>query len=374
MISLFSLILLLYVISILFYTFKFDTFNQIEIDDDDVQKTTFSIIIPFRNEEKHLLHLLNTLSQLKYPSDLFEILLVDDESKDESVSTCEDWKSKNPDLNIRILNNQFKTKSPKKSAILTALYQVKNQYVLTTDADCLLPENLLLHYNNVIIKNQSDLIAGPVKIIEDSSFWTKFQVLDMMSLQVIGLGSFKTSDALYCNAANLCYRTKTLKTLNAFQSHGHITSGDDVFTLEAFKQHKKKINAIYHEEAIVWTTPEQNFNALTQQRIRWASKAKYYENTWLKVIGVLVLTTNLILIISLILAFFFRSFLQFYWLWLFKLGIDFFTLYIGNKFFKTNLCLRDYITMLLIYPFVSTYLGLLALKGNYSWKGRDYNV
>jgi cellulose synthase/poly-beta-1,6-N-acetylglucosamine synthase-like glycosyltransferase len=366
-----SLLVLIYCICILTYTFRFKAFGKNEIKVNR-SKTKFSIIIPFRNEEEHLPQLLHSIIELDYPSTLFEVLLVDDASEDHSKSICEEWQRHNPGLKVSILENKGLAKSPKKSAILTALQKASGDYILTTDADCQLPESWLLQYDNYIQYQPSDLIAGPVKIIEEKSFWTKFQVLDLMSLQVIGLGSFKTASPLFCNAANLCYRAQSLKDLQAFSQHKDIISGDDVFNLEVFQQNDKIINAIVDERATVWTKAENNFGALTQQRIRWASKTKYYKNKWAVFLGVIVLATNLCLVMSLVLALFYQDFDRFYWLWFFKLSIDFYTLYSGNLFFKFNICWRDYLIMLFIYPFVSSYFGLLSLNGSYQWKGRNH--
>ncbi len=368
-----SLLVLLYCIVMLFYAFRFKAYTPQDLEDKSPQNS-FSIIIPFRNEAQHLPQLLKSISALNYPPSLFEILLIDDHSEDDSKAICEQWLTKNTRLNISILKNQNLAQSPKKSAIMTALEVAEKDYILTTDADCLLPEEWLLHFDEHLQNNASDLVAGPVRIIEDANFWTKFQVLDMMSLQVIGLASFKTPSALFCNAANLCYRTQVLKDIQAFDKHKDITSGDDVFNLEAFQKQGKAVSALVHSDATVWTKAEEDFQSLTQQRIRWASKAKFYSNTLLVALGVLVLLTNLGLILSLIFGFSSLDFQWFWWLWMFKLGTDFYVLYVGNQFFNTALCLRDYLMMLLVYPFVSSFFGLWSLKGDFSWKGRDYRI
>ena len=365
-------LVILYALVILYYTLNFKETKSLK----PLQaKHSFSIIIPFRNEEKHLPQLLKCLEQLDYPPSLFEIFMVDDHSEDQSKLICIAWKAEHSNLNVSILENQNLAKSPKKSALLTALQHVKTEYILTTDADCLIPEQWLSEFDTSLQNNPSDLVAGPVKIIEEANFWTKFQVLDMMSLQVIGLGSFNTSSPLFCNAANLCYNTQTLKAIQAFKNHKDIISGDDVFNLEVFTQQGKKVAAVVHQEATVWTKAEQNFQDLTQQRIRWASKAKFYNNIRLKGLGLLVFLTNLTLVLSLVLLLFFKSFFNYWWLlWLLKLGIDFYALFVGNTFFKTNLCLREYLIMLVVYPFVSSYFAIWALKGTFRWKGRAFKV
>ena len=74
-------------------------------------KTTFSVIIPFRNEAKTLPHLLNSILKLNYPKNLFEVILIDDDSDDNSVDIIQSFinnfcSQKNSHLNFST-NSQF---------------------------------------------------------------------------------------------------------------------------------------------------------------------------------------------------------------------------------------------------------------------------
>ncbi|MBS3737402.1 MAG: glycosyltransferase [Psychroflexus sp.] len=368
------LVVFIYMTVTLFYAFKFKGFKPYDLDSIEPQ-THFSILIPFRNEAENLPRLLKCLSELNYPQHLFQIFLVDDHSEDDSHNICLKYVEKLGLKNVRVLENQNLATSPKKSAILTALEHINTGYVVTTDADCLLPENWLLYFDNCIQQTKADLIAGPVRMIEENSFWQKFQVLDLMSLQVIGLGSFNAKTPLMCNAANLAYNAKTLKSLNAFEKHQQHISGDDIFTLEAIHKAGKIVKAVVHLEATIWTKAQQDFKELTQQRIRWASKAKHYQSQKLIGLGILVFLTNLILVLSLGLAFVFEGFKFWFWLlWVLKITTDFVVLYVGKQFFKTGMCSKDYLLMLLIYPFANVYFALLSFGGKFNWKGRAYKV
>ena len=44
--------------------------------------TSFSIVVPFRNENENLPNLLHSISALNYPKELVEIILVDDDSEE----------------------------------------------------------------------------------------------------------------------------------------------------------------------------------------------------------------------------------------------------------------------------------------------------
>ncbi|WP_373941440.1 glycosyltransferase [Polaribacter sejongensis] len=54
-------------------------------------KTSFSVIIPFRNEAKNLPILLQSIAELNYPKELVEFILVDDASTDGSVEMIQQF-------------------------------------------------------------------------------------------------------------------------------------------------------------------------------------------------------------------------------------------------------------------------------------------
>jgi len=131
----FYTILLIYVlfISAFIYGFgKIKTQSKININ----PKTSFSIVVPFRNEAENLPKLLHSISLLDYPKDLVEVILVDDCSK-------EKFQILNSKFQTSVYENIRKTNSPKKDAINTAISIAKNDWIITTDADCLVQKNWL---------------------------------------------------------------------------------------------------------------------------------------------------------------------------------------------------------------------------------------
>ena len=70
-----------YILNILWLIYGFAKV-QLFIPQQKSPVTTFTVIIPFRNEADNLPKLLESFGRQNYPSDLFEVILVDDESSD----------------------------------------------------------------------------------------------------------------------------------------------------------------------------------------------------------------------------------------------------------------------------------------------------
>ncbi|SFF74630.1 Glycosyltransferase, catalytic subunit of cellulose synthase and poly-beta-1,6-N-acetylglucosamine synthase [Salegentibacter agarivorans] len=342
----------------------------------------FSIIVPFRNETENLPNLLNSLSQINYPESKFEILLVNDESEDNSVEIIEEFQENHSEFGVKLLENKRVSNSPKKNAINTAINSANFEYIITTDADCKIPKNWLKSYNDFILKTGNKLIAGPVALsslptantnIKRKNILRNFEELDVLSLQASTAGAFGIGKAFMCNGANLCYEKDAFLEVSGFTGNDNIASGDDVFLLQKFQQENYKIGFLKSKEVLVYTKPQQSFGNLVSQRIRWASKAPAYKGLFAKFTGVSVLLMNLSLVIALFLVFFQILLYQpILIIFLVKFNLDFILIYSSAKFFQRETVLRSYFWSSIFYPFFSTYVAVKSLFSDFSWKGRQF--
>ena len=78
-IFIFSMIAFVYFCNILWLILGFSKVRNF-VASDMIPKTKFTIVVPFRNEAENLPKLLQSISMLDYPMDMFEVILVDDAS------------------------------------------------------------------------------------------------------------------------------------------------------------------------------------------------------------------------------------------------------------------------------------------------------
>ncbi|MBS7229773.1 glycosyltransferase [Flavobacterium psychroterrae] len=365
MIWVFTAILTIYVVAIALLIYGFAKVKKYQNTNLNPQ-TSFTIIVPFRNEAENLPNLLNSFSKLKYPTDLFEVIFVDDSSN-------EKFQVSDFSFQVSIIDNIRVSNSPKKDAISTAMQHVKTNWVITTDADCLVPENWLLAFDNYIQQNDVSMLAGAVTYQCKNSFLHHFQQLDLTSLQGATIGSFGLKNAFMCNGANFAYTKSLFEKLNGFDGNDKIASGDDVFLLQkAANLFPDQVHYLKSEEAIVVTKPTESWKSLFYQRVRWAAKTTAYQSGFGKLLGLIVFFGNLSFVIGFL--FFILGILYyqfFFWFTFLKFTIDFILLYKTNQFL-TKTRVKNLVLSSLLYPFFSSTVAFYSLFGSYEWKGRRF--
>lgn len=328
-------------------------------------KTSFTIVVPFRNEKENLPNLLHSISLLNYPIELVEIILVDDDS--EEVFSVQDLV-----FSLKVIKNDRKSNSPKKDAIETAIQVAKNDWIITTDADCLIQKDWLTIFDQYIQENEVEMVASGVCYVPKSGFLSAFQNLDFLSLQGATIGSFGINQPFMCNGANFAYSKQFFKELNGFQGNNSIASGDDVFLLQkAVSIAPKKVGFLLAKESIVATKPVATWSDLFQQRVRWASKSTGYSSVYGKMLALVVFGGNLVWIVTFLLWFFQLIDPNIFLLFIAsKFLIDFILIYKTANFFESKL--QYVLASSLLYPFFSVSVAMYSLFGKYSWKGRNF--
>ena len=336
---------------------------------------SFSIIIPFRNEATNLQELLNSLLQLNYAKNKFECIFVDDDSTDTSSEIIHKYLSKT-ELNYSVVNNLRASASPKKDAINTAIQLANFDWIITTDADCTLPNSWLQLFDEFSEMNTSVMMVGPVMYsTNNSSFLENFQLLDFLSLQAATLGGFGIKKPFLCNGANLAYKKTVFLELNGFQGNDNIASGDDIFLFEKFyKKHPNCVHFLKSNKAIVRTNALKSWKELIQQRMRWAAKSSSYTLGMGKFVGIIVLLMNLAFIICMLGIFNdLENSINYLYCMLLKVGIDFILIKQIAVFYTGNSQkIKGYLLGSLLYPFFSTYIIFKTLTSSYTWKERIF--
>ncbi|HQV55480.1 MAG: glycosyltransferase [Chitinophagaceae bacterium] len=329
--------------------------------------TTISIIIPARNEEKNIGQLFQALQNQTYPTELFEVIVVDDHSTDGTAAIVQQFPS------VKLIQlKEDNINSYKKKAIETGIAAATGDLIVTTDADCLPGNNWLTTIAAFKTEKQSAFIAAPVVLENNNSLLQIFQTLDFLVLQgITGASVYKNAHSM-CNGANLAYEKKAFQEVNGFQGIDNIASGDDMLLMhKIWKQYPDKVHYLKSKEAIVSTQPMKTWKAFFNQRIRWASKAKSYGDKRIIVVLLLVYLLNLSFLVLSVVGFF----CSMYWifllgLWLAKTMVEFPFVYSVASFFNKKSLLKYFLFFQPLHIIYTILSGLFGQFGKYEWKGR----
>jgi len=365
----------LYCLLILLYSYYFNKLVLFQQENKTKSITGFSIIIPARNETLNIRKSVTSILENNYPKELFEIIVVDDFSIDNTAAIATELQHEFDNVKLILLKDHINSKlnSYKKKSIELAVSFAKHEWIITTDADCIAKNTWLQMLDAFIQKTNAVFIAAPVKFINSGSFISIFQCLDFVSLQGITAASVSAGLLSMCNGANLAYKKEAFYAVGGFKDVDNIASGDDMLLMHKIKkQFPGKLTYLFSKDVIVSTPPMPDWKSFINQRIRWASKATSYDDKKIFFVLLFVYIFNLVLLMLPFLSFFYFP-LFFLWLILLVTKIFFETIFMMpvSEFFGEQKLMWWFPLMQPFHILYTVISGWLGKFGSYQWKGRN---
>ncbi|OLY94150.1 Glycosyltransferase, catalytic subunit of cellulose synthase and poly-beta-1,6-N-acetylglucosamine synthase [Cnuella takakiae] len=328
-----------------------------------------SVIIAARNEAAHLPLLLEALNGQTLPTSRFEVIVVDDYSTDNTAAAVRCFLSERVRMIQPIVGaNQ----SSKKKAIEAGVAQAKGSLVVVTDADCLPPPRWLELMTGFYCQKRPAFIVAPVCFTANNTLLGIFQSLDFMMLQGITAASVQAGAHSMCNGANLAYEREAFHQVGGFTGIDARASGDDMLLLyKIWQKQPLRIHYLRHPGAIMPTPAQQSWRSFFRQRIRWSSKATYYQDKRITAVLFFVYGFNCWVGALLITAFFQPQ----YWIAALtclatKTAVEMTFLFPVARFFRQQALLWYFPLLQPLHIGYTIAIGLLSRKKSYEWKGR----
>ncbi|WP_336517281.1 glycosyltransferase [Pollutibacter soli] len=356
-----------YALLILYYRYLWSSIPVFSLPRDFQPQTTVSVIIPVRNESANIAACIEAVLKQDYPSHLLNILVIDDHSEDGTVDIVKSMK--NPAFPIHIAQN---LSQGKKASIKTGIDLSSNQLIVTTDADCkagpLWIKTLVAFYHS----QKSVFIAAPVRMKNSGTVLSIFQILDFISLQGIGASAVHHRFHMLSNGANIAYEREIFHSSGGFEGIEKIASGDDILLMHKVAAiHPEKTNYCLSQDVIVETNTEPDLYRFIQQRIRWASKARFYPDNKISLVLYWVFAFNISMCLLIIYSFFNLSILKWTLLLIFlKTIVELIFLIPVARFFAQLQLLWFFLPAQPFHIIYTVIAGFFGQVTKYEWKGR----
>lgn len=360
----------LYLICIAAFTFGLFNLKEIFCNFNKKNIIKASVLIAARNEEKNIKKLLASIYNQSFPKELFEVIIVDDHSTDNTKNIINNFINENKELDIKLLEAE---NVGKKLAISQALHTAINELIIVTDADCVLNNLWIESIVGFYQEKKCKMILAPVLLSPAENLFEKMQVLEHLSLIGSTAGSASIGFPVMCNGANMAYERKAALEVEKYRKDFNIPSGDDMFLLEQFVKNygHENVKFLLSKSAIVKTKTCKTLKEFFRQRRRWVSKTKSYTSWKVILTALVVLFFNLSIISLFVSAFFIPALWSIYiLLTLLKFFIDFPLLKNITNFMNQSSLLKWTLPLEFIYPF---YVVFTALSGTIFTKLKSEN-
>nr|WP_240948488.1 polysaccharide deacetylase family protein [Bacillus sp. RO1] len=225
----------------------------------DPEFTPFvSVVIAAYNEEKVICKTVNSILSSDYPA--FEILIIDDGSKDDTAVAVQESFSNHP--LVRLIT---KRNGGKSSAVNLGIKEAKGEIIVSLDADTLIAENAISLLVNHFKNENVAAVSGNVKVGNKGNLLTNWQHIEYVTGFNLERRAFATLNCITVVPGAIgAWRKKAVEEAGYFKED---TLAEDTDITLSLLRNGKKIE--FEEKAYAFTEVPEDVRSLAKQRYRW---------------------------------------------------------------------------------------------------------
>lgn len=220
-----------------------------------------TICVPCYNEENTVVKTLSSLSKLNYPKDKYEIIVVDDGSKDNTYNLALEYANEHKHVDIKVFK---KSNGGKYTALNFAIKKANGEIFGALDADSFVHRNALRNIVSTFYSSGATAVTPSMMVHKPKNILQHIQyaeyLLGVFLRKVFaGLGSINVTPGPFS-----FFKKDFLVKNSGFHKAYH--TEDIELALRVQQQNKVIDNAV---DAYVYTVAPSDFKTLWHQRIRW---------------------------------------------------------------------------------------------------------
>ncbi|RMD50546.1 MAG: glycosyltransferase, partial [Ignavibacteria bacterium] len=233
----------------------------------DEELPTATIIVAARNEEENILRCIQSLDKCEYPDGKLEIVIVDDNSTDNTFNIVEEYIRGKEKFKLIKTEKQFDNIKGKANAIANGIENSSGEIILTTDADCIVhpkwAKTLASYYTEDV-----GMVCGYTNQTTDSLFST-IQSIDFLYLMSVAAGTMNLKKPTSCIGNNMSYRRKVYEEVGGYQALPFSVTEDFQLLMAVNKLGKYQIIYPMDKNALVTSNACKDVKSLYWQKKRW---------------------------------------------------------------------------------------------------------
>ncbi len=324
-------------------------------------KKSISIIIALKNEEKKIETLLASLNELDYPAEFFEVIFIDDNSKDSTYDNISDKIKRFYNFNVYKL--QSENKSGKRNALELGISKSVHPYILITDADCEPEKDWLKVYSNKFTEC-FDFLFGIAPFFREKSSVNKISCFENLRNTMLSIFAANICLPYSAAARNFGFKKTSFEKVGGYSKTTDALSGDDDLLLREAVRNNLKIGTVTAKGSFVFSRTKETFKDYFRQRARHTQTSFHYLFKQQLALGLWHLF-NLLILFSPILFF-----VNVYFLLLLptKLFIDLLIVLFNQEKFSYKFSFTEVFYLQIFYELLLIIHFLNAKFGKIEWK------
>lgn len=259
-------------------------FKNLYFKDEKLEEYPFvSILVPAHNEEKVIARTVESLLLLDYPIDKMELIVINDNSSDDSEEILNEIKNRYKNYNFKIINTDSITGGKGKSNALNIGYEQSiGEYIAIYDADNT-PERTALRYliQTIVKDDNLGAVIGKFRTRNKKrNILTKFINIETLSFQCIAQAGRKNMLGL-CTipGTNFVLRRATMEKIGEWDIKA--IAEDTEISLRIYQMGQ---SITYVPQSVTWEQEPETVCTWVKQRTRWVKGNVYVVLKYIKTI------------------------------------------------------------------------------------------
>ncbi|MFT3980336.1 MAG: glycosyltransferase [Ferruginibacter sp.] len=273
---LFILLCVVVFIQLFYYLFFFTRLAFYKSSPPDNSQThAVSVIVCARDEAANLAKNLPGVLVQDYPT-THEVVVVNDNSYDESKYLLEELKKEFKQMNVVELTQEAKMIPGKKFPLSIGIKSARHEVLLLTDADCVPASEKWIDSMQAAYRDDTEIVLGYGAFHRKKGFlnklirWETFHTaLQYMSYALAGIPYMGVG-------RNLSYKKAVFFRHKGFSAHNHVPGGDDDLFINA-AGNKKNTRINTDKDSFTLSEPAVNWQQWRRQKQRHYTTSKHYK-------------------------------------------------------------------------------------------------
>ncbi|WP_317312018.1 glycosyltransferase [Clostridium thermobutyricum] len=252
----------------------YEKVQKVELKEELEYYPFVSVMVPAHNEAVVIEKTVKSLLNLSYPKDRYEIIVINDNSSDNSAEILKSIQDNNKNRNLIVINTDSVNGGKGKSNSLNIGFEKsKGELLAIYDADNTPEKNALKYLVQTILEDDKlGAVIGKFRCRNKNvNLLTKFINIETLTFQWMAqAGRWQLFNLCTIPGTNFVIRRSIIEGMGGWDTKA-VTEDTEI----SFRMYRMGYKIKFMPKAITWEQEPQTLNVWIRQRTRWAKGNTY---------------------------------------------------------------------------------------------------